>query len=226
VSSVPDILFGNRHSGFRSFVRSLATGVLPVAFLIAMFPHIDKMTTHLQFGVLSSRRLFYLLVALTPFINFVYLFLGRWFFERAAEIELSRARPDRFLVLQIALAVGLPAAIILGFLAGFIILMAVGRWLHFQELSDACEFVLAYGWAIPGTLYVWCCLILGWMWLYLLSVLVLTCVRRFDIGISWLTMQLDIEHHPLRAVGLVAGGIAALFYWAGRLLFVSVLKMG
>jgi hypothetical protein len=38
--------------------------------------------------------------------------------------------------------------------------------------------------------------------------------RRFDIGFAWFNRKFDIEHHPLSAIGLVAGAIVAVLWWA------------
>jgi hypothetical protein len=53
-----------------------------------------------------------------------------------------------------------------------------------------------------------------WMWLPMLAGLVLKAARRFDIGFDWFTGKVDIEKKPLLAIGLVAGALAVLVYWA------------
>lgn len=53
-----------------------------------------------------------------------------------------------------------------------------------------------------------------WIWLYVGSGLLLTAARRFDIGFQWFNSKADIEHKPLSAVGLVAGALVAMAYWA------------
>jgi hypothetical protein len=53
-----------------------------------------------------------------------------------------------------------------------------------------------------------------WLWLYAGSGFVLKAARRFDIGFQWFNRRFDIEKHPLSSIGLVAGMLVALIYWA------------
>jgi len=53
-----------------------------------------------------------------------------------------------------------------------------------------------------------------WLWLYVASGLLLKFARRFDKFFLWFNAKADIEQKPLQAIGLVAGGIVALLYWA------------
>ena len=38
--------------------------------------------------------------------------------------------------------------------------------------------------------------------------------RRFDIGFDWFNRKFDIENKPLQSIGLVAGALVAVVYWA------------
>jgi hypothetical protein len=38
--------------------------------------------------------------------------------------------------------------------------------------------------------------------------------RRFDIGFQWFNAKFDIEKKPLPSIGLVAGALVAIVYWA------------
>ena len=53
-----------------------------------------------------------------------------------------------------------------------------------------------------------------WLWLYAGSGFLLKAARRFDIGFDWFNRKFDIEKHPLQSIGLVAGAIVAVVYWA------------
>jgi hypothetical protein len=53
-----------------------------------------------------------------------------------------------------------------------------------------------------------------WLWLYAGSGFLLKATNGFDIGFDWFNRKLDIEKKPLSAIGLVAGVLAALAYWA------------
>jgi|SRR5476649_212889 hypothetical protein len=53
-----------------------------------------------------------------------------------------------------------------------------------------------------------------WLWLYAGSGFILKAARRFDIGFEWFNRKFDIEKKPLQSIGLVAGALVALVYWA------------
>jgi hypothetical protein len=39
-------------------------------------------------------------------------------------------------------------------------------------------------------------------------------VCQFDIGFDWFNRHFDIEKKPLQSIGLVAGALVAIVYWA------------
>jgi hypothetical protein len=53
-----------------------------------------------------------------------------------------------------------------------------------------------------------------WLWLYAGSGFILKAARRLDIGFQSSNRRFDIERHPLASIGLVAGALVALIYWA------------
>src|ERR1039458_8161067 len=53
-----------------------------------------------------------------------------------------------------------------------------------------------------------------WLWLYAGSGFLLKAARRFDIGFEWFNRHFDIEKKPLQSIGLVAGALVAVVYWA------------
>lgn len=53
-----------------------------------------------------------------------------------------------------------------------------------------------------------------WLWLYVGSGFLLKAARRFDIGFDWFNPHFDIERKPLQSIGLVAGALVAVVYWA------------
>lgn len=54
-----------------------------------------------------------------------------------------------------------------------------------------------------------------WLLLYAGSGFLLKAARRFDIGFQWFNRHADIEKKPLQSIGLVAGVLVAVVYWAG-----------
>lgn len=53
-----------------------------------------------------------------------------------------------------------------------------------------------------------------WICLYTASGFLLKAARRFDIGFEWFNRKFDIEKKPLQSIGLVAGVLVAVGYWA------------
>jgi hypothetical protein len=53
-----------------------------------------------------------------------------------------------------------------------------------------------------------------WLWLYTASVFFLKALQRYDKAFDWFNRHVDIEEKPLQAIGLVAGVIVAMAYWA------------
>jgi hypothetical protein len=53
-----------------------------------------------------------------------------------------------------------------------------------------------------------------WLWLYAGSGFLLKAARRFDVGFQWFNRRFDIEKKPLQSIGLVAGALVAVVYWA------------
>jgi hypothetical protein len=53
-----------------------------------------------------------------------------------------------------------------------------------------------------------------WLWLYAGAGFVLKATRRLDVGFQWFNRHFDIEKKPLQSIGLVAGALVAVAYWA------------
>lgn len=54
----------------------------------------------------------------------------------------------------------------------------------------------------------------SWLWLFIGSSFIIKAARRFDIGFDWFNRHFDIEKRPLQSIGLVAGALVAIVYWA------------
>jgi hypothetical protein len=53
-----------------------------------------------------------------------------------------------------------------------------------------------------------------WLWLYAGAGFLLKGARRFDRLVDWMNTHMDIEKKPLQSIGLVAGALVTLVYWA------------
>lgn len=56
-----------------------------------------------------------------------------------------------------------------------------------------------------------------WLCLYAGSECLVKTARRFDTGFEWLNGKVDIEKKPLQCIGLAAGTIVALVFWAAMI---------
>jgi hypothetical protein len=61
-----------------------------------------------------------------------------------------------------------------------------------------------------------------WLWLYAGSGFILKAARRFDLGFEWFNQKFDIEKKPLQSIGLVAGALVAIVYWAAVIVIRAV----
>ena len=43
---------------------------------------------------------------------------------------------------------------------------------------------------------------------------ILKSAQRFDVSFGWFISKADIEKKPLQSIGLVAGALVAVLYWA------------
>jgi hypothetical protein len=107
-------------------------------------------------------------------------------------------------------------------LAGFIVFFPISMSFPF------IMFTIVQNELTPGRITVWRILyyfpyssvLLGlllstsWLWLYGVAVAILMLMRRFDIGFAWFNRHFDIEKKPLQSIGLVAGALVAVVYWA------------
>ena len=74
---------------------------------------------------------------------------------------------------------------------------------------------MAYAVVLFGFVYIFPAFFTSiWLWLYAGSGFLLKFARRFDIGFEWFNRRFDIEKKPLQSIGLVAGALVAVVYWA------------
>jgi hypothetical protein len=53
-----------------------------------------------------------------------------------------------------------------------------------------------------------------WLWLYALAGFFLKAARRFDAGFAWFNRKFDVDKKPFQSIGLVAGALVSVVYWA------------
>jgi hypothetical protein len=97
----------------------------------------------------------------------------------------------------------------LGVILSYPVLLVRNGKGFFGELLRTDEGLsLAYGMVLPAFFTS------IWLWLYAGSGFILKAARRFDIGFEWFNRNFDIEKKPLQSIGLIAGAMVAVIYWA------------
>jgi hypothetical protein len=90
--------------------------------------------------------------------------------------------------------------------------------IHHNYFAETIEGILEYvskGFKSDGAIWFFPALWTSiWLWLYAACGFLLKAARRFDFGFQWFNRHFDIEKKPLQSIGLVAGAIVAVVYWA------------
>ena len=225
-----DRVFGKRHFSLTCLGRSLAASVI-ISLLWA-----PAYALYSSFGIFSRSEAFrftvqfsVLLIVVSLLINALpdYCSLG------ATRIVLSAMqRTKRAAMWGILLVVDLFATLITTFLTTelwfhvshyFTEQFGIGRpvtpgliykWLDARSFA-MIEFNLDHSNALGFLMFLLPSIFTAiWLWLYAASGFLLKASRRFDIGFQWFNRKFDIEKKPLQSIGLVAGALVAVIYWA------------
>ena len=92
--------------------------------------------------------------------------------------------------------------------APYIVLFRKGIIGYFDHAMDRLSYVSGLLLLVPAFVTSF------WLWLYAGSGFLLKAARRFDLGFDWFNRRFDIEKKPLQSIGLVAGALVAVAYWA------------
>src|ERR1700678_1645207 len=200
-----DSVFGKRHFSLNTFVRSAVTSLCVLAIVLTVLTvlHGDDLFQEAKY---ASRHIeprnelvaFWARIGLYCNIFPAYVALLKTRFI----LNLCKGRPE---------AAHLIVAITVDFISAAAIAMFFLQLMAFRELqliTDTLQpLFLSTAWWL-----LWLCPALFtsiWLWLYAGSGFLLKFARRFDLGFDWFNHKLDIEHHPLSAIGLVAGALVA-----------------
>jgi hypothetical protein len=232
-SLIFDKLFGTRHLSKSCFLRSAAASYVALITLILLTP------TELSYIIHSG-----LLVHTSPI--FLPYFLLTTILANVLPDYLSllksryllgiMVRHDRFrfvlagvdLVITFFIAC---AAVLIGETVHWIIalfLSSIPTMLYpdfIRSMLDQVPFqtyhVVRLGLRFGvGVLWFWPTFLTSiWLTFYIFSGWILKIVSRLITRKAWLLVStsLDMEHQPLRSIGIIAGALAALIYWLGSL---------
>jgi len=202
-----DRVFGEKHLSWKCFFRSCLASyaVVGVVILLTSSPRnpltVEMIPYIMIYGLLANALPDYVSLLETRYL------LGRMSHTQSALIWFVLIVTDLIVTAAIALLV---THIILSF-------WWVGddplswRWTfsgfyeHFTDFHQANTATIFFFPAFFTSI---------WLWLYAGSGFLLKAARRFDIGFDWFNRKFDIEKKPLQSIGLVAGALVAVVYWA------------
>jgi hypothetical protein len=227
-----DRVFGVKHFSWRCITRS---SIITLTVHIGLYTSLSGPSVFYQ-GLSSNFR--FIVLVFIGAVCFDYLCL--WF----ARQILASMRRRSLSVLWLPLHVLLSIAFAVSFLAVYFPLLVVLRayWIGTLDVplaiyrsmlaqyvhllvalwskSDIFGLVRLLQPSRNRSLHVFfpfvvsCLVTSAWLWLYAGSGFILKAARRFDIGFEWFNRKFDIEKKPLQSIGLVAGALVAVVYWA------------
>jgi hypothetical protein len=211
-SKIFDRVFGKKHLSWKCFWRSgMASASL---FVIALsFTAQLQREQWLSLLVLNvSTQFLLMLVAYYISINWLtdYLALlitrgSLWAMKQTNSVSLR---------LLLLLADVLLAAY-LGYLLLLLPTLRHRQWSVVEFLWSAFANMIVVNWRDRSFVLVFPTFFTSiWLWLYAGSGFIIKAARRFDIGFEWFNRKFDIEKKPLQSIGLVAGALVAIVYWA------------
>jgi hypothetical protein len=227
-----DSIFGKRHLTWFCFWRSAGTSLILafISFGIMFQNVIGRVSLHSLIADVELLALFYPLLFVTNVIpDYLSLLETRkvlWLISRTRNtwLRIMRIVFDGAATIVIAAWGAAIFAVInsfirqthpftwqhgLGVILTYPVLLVRNGKGFFGELLRSDEGLsLAYVMILPAFVTS------IWLWLYAGAGFLLKAARRFDIGFDWFNRRFDIEKKPLQSIGLVAGALVAVVYWA------------
>ena len=231
-AKVFDSIFGERHLTWFCFWRSAGTSLILafISFGIMFQNVIGRVSLHSLIADVELLALFYPLLFVTNVIpDYLSLLETRkvlWLISRTRNtwLRIMRIVFDGAATIVIAAWGAAIFAVInsfirqthpftwqhgLGVILTYPVLLVRNGKGFFGELLRSDEGLsLAYVMILPAFVTS------IWLWLYAGAGFLLKAARRFDIGFDWFNRRFDIEKKPLQSIGLVAGALVAVVYWA------------
>ena len=227
-----DSIFGKRHLTWFCFWRSAGTSLILafISFGIMFQNVIGRVSLHSLIADVELLALFYPLLFVTNVIpDYLSLLETRkvlWLISRTRNtwLRIMRIVFDGAATIVIAAWGAAIFAVVnsfirqthpftwqhgLGVILTYPVLLVRNGKGFFGELLRSDEGLsLAYVMILPAFVTS------IWLWLYAGAGFLLKAARRFDIGFDWFNRRFDIEKKPLQSIGLVAGALVAVVYWA------------
>jgi hypothetical protein len=219
-AKVFDRVFGTKHLSWKCFWRSCIASYCAVAVcwlallgweggLLRWLLRFDRFVLMILFGGTIGNLL--------P--DYASLLETRWLLRA---IRNSKSTAIILCVLLLDAVTTAVIGVIGGSLVDFVFNFGLA-WRHGDRMDLANYFLtvkvaMLSPWGlVDATMVVWVAAAFFtsiWLWLYAGSGFLLKAARRFDIGFEWFNRKFDIEKKPLQSIGLVAGALVAVVYWA------------
>jgi hypothetical protein len=200
-----DRIFGSMPS-WKSFFRSF---LISTATILVVFVGLGFIEGDQHFGVSDLRMIPRLLVS-NAVPDYVSLLISR----RLIGLAQSHNRRGWWLIILLALG----SSVLCAFAARAINdhVMTRLEMAYFGPATDFNSFVgnVVQTIVTDAVAFIAALFPSLWFWLYAGSGFLLKAARRLDIGFRWFSERLDVEKKPLQSIGLVAGALVALVYWA------------
>jgi hypothetical protein len=221
-----DRVFGTKHLSWKCFLRSSLASCIAIGLTLLVTFAIHERNWYVAKNIIQVGNLWFAMVVLAANVIPDYLslletrFLLSFVHRSSSSIDqLGILAVDFIITLYIALVsvtYGLSTVLASTFngLSGAALLNPKVLLSAFQpsELVLSARMLTE-----PGVASLWffpAFFTSIWLWLYAGSGLLLRAARRFDVGFQWFNRRFDIERKPLQSIGLVAGVLVAVMWWA------------
>ena len=221
-AKVFDRVFGTKHLSWKCFWRSCVISYVLLVLAAVIYTQVRFPSVHfmrgLRFPGWPHMAMFFGITLFTNVLpDYLSLLESRFVLRlmtrtRSGGVWTGGLVVDVWLTLLIAF---LPIVILSGVLSGRFDSLAVLR-VAWQSILHPLDFTRGvFGYAAQSPVVIFPAFFTSiWLWLYAGSGFLLKAARRFDIGFDWFNRKFDIEKKPLQSIGLVAGALVAVVYWA------------
>lgn len=238
-SSVFDAIFGDRHFSWYCFYRSCLASLASVIVMIFIWSAIrpSQLETYLQREAFFTGWHFILVLLLSIIYNFLPNYVSlletrkllQWMIgTRSLWLLLI------FLLLDLILTwtIGLAAQVITANVGVALImkkppLLFIALLRSITDFSQIPDILKHFGYIldsslqlsakpsgfIPMGIFFYSTFLTSlWLWLFVLSSLIVRIAGRLNTGMKWFTETFDVESKPLRSIGIVAIAITVIIF--------------
>ena len=220
-----DRVFGTKHLSWKCFLRSTVASFIAMGITLLVTFAIHDRNWYVAKSIIHEGRFwFFVIILVANVIPDYFSLLETRFVLRFAQGSSALNKTavlllDFIITLWIALiSVSLGVSTVLASTAnGLVVSALLSPRVLLSAVNPLELYLSARILNEPGVAPLWfypAFFTSIWLWLYAGSGFILKAARKFDIGFDWFSRHFDIEKKPLQSIGLVAGAIVAVVYWA------------